>query len=223
MKDPQEQEALVEQSDCPPAPQAKKTNAARKQGKKISNDTNAETAALALASLGVAAGAIPVISTLPLAASVLCTLVARYRALPVNKKTEPVDVVSETWKDRPKANMVKWLMQHSDTSLETVAAYLGCSTNYLNNKLTRDSFSFDDLILVAYACGYTFVLTDNNEEVKSANSYRVDLLNYFANSDSAALERVFTLGEKKQEAMREEYEKKKAELARIREEYGFEE
>ena len=59
---------------------------------------------------------------------------------------ESVEPVSETWEDRPKSNIVKWLMDKSGRSLEEVAESLGCTTSYLNNKLHRDSFSLDDMI-----------------------------------------------------------------------------
>lgn len=184
----------------------------------------AGVATLAAASIGIATGTLPLAlaAALPFATGAMVPLIGKHLILPVNKKTKPVSIVSETWKTRPKANLVKWLMQSSDTSLDTVASYLDCTVNYLNNKLTRDSFSFDDLILIAYACGYTFVLTDNNEEIQSENSFRVDLLDYFGNSDPAKLERISRIEDEKQNAIREEYEKKKAELERMKAEYGFE-
>ena len=157
-----------------------------------------------------------------MAGLLLTTFAKRYLSLPVNKNIAPIDTVSGTWEDRPKANMVKWLMKQSGASLETVAAHLGCTVSYLNNKLTRDSFSFDDLILVAYACGYTFVLVNNNEEVDSPDSFRVDLMQYFKGSNPEALERINKIEEDRQRARREEYEAKKAELERMKKEYGIE-
>lgn len=144
----------------------------------------------------------------------------KYRSLPVTKETKPVDIVSETWKNRPKANIVKWLMQRSNTTLDAIAQYLNCSAHYLNTKLSRDSFSFDDLIVIAYACGFTFVLTNNKNE--STESFRVDLIDFFKNSDDKVLERISKIEENEQRAKRREYEKKKAELEKMRTEYGFE-
>ena len=144
-----------------------------------------------------------------------------YKALPVNKKIAAVEPVSDTWKNRPKANMVKWMMKQSGTSLEEIAAHLGCSVSYLNNKLTRESFSFEDLLLAAYACGYTFVLVNNNEEISSEGSFRVDLLEHFKN-DQEVLARIDAIEEEKKQAKRAEYEAKKAELERMKAEYGFE-
>ena len=165
-------------------------------------------------------------------AGLLATLLALHSALPVNKKTAPVEPVSDTWRARPKANMVKWLMKQSGVKLETIAKYLGCSVSYLNTKLARDSFSFEDLILAAYACGYTFILVSNDEAIDYPAMNRVDLVTHFESSDLEVLERVNAIEEEARAAKREEYEKKKAEyereleqkkadLERLREEYGI--
>ena len=67
---------------------------------------------------------------------------------------ESGEPVSESWEDRPKSNIVNWLMDNSSRSLAEMVESLGCTTSYLNNKLHRDSFSLDDMIIVAYICGY---------------------------------------------------------------------
>lgn len=108
-----------------------------------------------------------------------------------------VEYVSDTWKSRPKANMVKWLMSKSGTSLDTIAEYLGCSRQYLNNKLFRDSFSFDDLVIVAFACGYSFTLTSNDDDIAHRSIYRVDVADFFQNSDKDVLARIRRLENKK--------------------------
>ena len=180
-----------------------------------------EAAAVTLANVGVATGTLnPVAGAVVAAGSLLSAI---YKSLPVNKKIAPLEPVSNTWKNRPKANMVKWMMKQSGTSLDKIAAYLGCSVSYLNNKLTRESFSFEDLLLAAYACGYTFVLVNNNEEISSEDSFRVDLLSHFDNEEGEkVLARINAIEEAKKQAKRAEYEAKKAELERMKAEYGFE-
>ena len=186
------------------------------------SDPTTDATLLGLASLGVASGVVPAASTIPLAAGVIYSLIKKYRSLPVNKNTAHVEAVSDTWKTRPKANMIKWLMKQSGTSLESVAEHLGCSVSYLNNKLNRDSFSLDDLILAAYACGYSFVLVKNDELIDYPAMCRLDLLEYFRYSDPEVLKRINAIEEGVQKARREEYEQKKAELERMKKEYGFE-
>lgn len=180
-----------------------------------------EATMMTLANFGVASGTLsPAAGIAVVAVSLLATI---YKSLPVNKNIAPVEPVSDTWKNRPKANMVKWMMKQSDTSLDEVAAHLGCSVSYLNNKLTRESFSFEDLLLAAYACGYTFVLVNNNEEISSEDSFRVDLLKHFDNEEGKeVLARINEIEEEKKKAKRAEYEAKKAELERMKAEYGFE-
>lgn len=152
----------------------------------------------------------------------------KYGDLPVSSLGEvfpdvdPIDFVSATWEDRPKANMVKWLMSKGRVSLDTIAEYLGCSRQYLNNKLTRDSFSFDDLVIVAYACGFSFTLTSNSEDQEKRSTYRVDIVDYFKACDDDVLVRISDIEKKSKEAKRAEYESKKAELERMRQEFGFE-
>ena len=183
--------------------------------------------AAAAATIGTAA-ALPVIgpATIAVGSLAVTSLLKKYGSFAVNKKTAPVDPVSDTWKARPKANMVKWLMKQSGVGLDTIAEYLGCSVSYLNTKLARDSFSFEDLILAAYACGYTFTLADNNGEGEAV--YRVDILRHFENKAPEVLERIDAIEEdtQTQKQRREEYEKKKAELEaeleRMKEEYGVE-
>lgn len=179
-------------------------------------------AALGTAVATAASAAAP-FAAVPIALGVVgAALSGKYKSLPITKKTASVDPVSETWEDRPKANIVKWLMQQSNTSLEAVAEHLGCTVTYLNNKLFRDSFSFEDLILVAYACGYSFALVNNNTELEAQDAYRIDLIEHFRHNAPEVLDRVNAIEERIQQERRAEYEQKKAELERMKAEYGFE-
>ena len=200
-----------------------KTPAGNAEMKEIADkkqiSTQPEKTIMALTNLGMASGVINSAVGMAVVAGSLFSVI--YKALPVNKNIAAVEPVSDTWKNRPKANMVKWMMKQSGTSLEEIAAHLGCSVSYLNNKLTRESFSFEDLLLAAYACGYTFVLVNNNEEISSEDSFRVDLLKHFE-SEQEVLDRINAIEEEKKQAKRAEYEAKKAELARMKAEYGFE-
>ena len=186
------------------------------------------------AGLAMSAAIIPELGPVSIAAAglVVATLMAKYTNFLINKKTAPVNPVSDTWKARPKANMVKWMMKQSGVGLETIAEHLGCQVNYLNTKLARDSFSFEDLIIVAYACGYTFVLANNNGGEEPV--FRVDIIRHFENREPEVLERINAIEERAQTqaARREEYEKRKAEieeeyakqkaeLERMRAEYGI--
>ncbi len=189
----------------------------------------------AAAKVALTTSIIPQLGPVSIAAAglVLASLTAKYSEFRINKKTAPVNPVSDTWKARPKANMVKWMMKQAGVSLEMIAEHLGCTVSYLNTKLARDSFSFEDLIVVAYACGYTFVLANNDGDEEPV--FRVDIIRHFENSEPEVLERINAIEEKtqlqvtkrqeyekKRAEIEQEYEKKKAELERMREEYGIE-
>ena len=188
----------------------------------------------AAAKAAVAAAIIPELGPVSVAVAglALASLAAKYSAFRINNKTAPVNPVSDTWKARPKANMVKWMMKQAGVSLETIAEHLGCTVSYLNTKLARDSFSFEDLIVIAYACGYTFILANNNGEEEPV--FRVDIIRHFENSEPEVLERINAIEEKtqlqvtkrqeyqkKKEEIEQEYEKQMAKLEKLREEYGI--
>ena len=138
--------------------------------------------------------------------------------LEIYKDMTVVELVSKTWEKRKKTNLIKWLIKNSDISLDTLANYLNCSKQYLNNKLNRDSFSLEDLIITAYACDFTLSLLSNDGEKK----YYIDVNDFF-NDDKDTLERIQNLKYSTTlDHIRMEYEQKKAELKKIKEKYGFE-
>lgn len=73
------------------------------------------------------------------------------------------------WKERSKSYIVKTLMFFGDVDIRRLAECLGISTAYFNNKLTRNSFSFDDMVTIANACSYDicFVSKDKSNVVNS--------------------------------------------------------
>ena len=206
----------------------KKTTRSKEEAKKdlqmLVAEGSVAAGTIAAATVLAATGNMPAYAAMAGTSTVLHSLKAfnKYRSAPLNKSTAAVEPVSDTWAGRPKANLVKWLMLQTNTEIEKVADYLGISVGYLNIKLTRDSFSFDDLVLAAYACGYSFVVINNDVEVNDPNFYRIDMLKYFENNEDQVLERIAEIEEKEHREKREEYERKKAELARMKEEYGFE-
>ena len=128
-----------------------------------------------------------------------------------------VDIVSGTWENRKKTNLIKWMMLKSNVNVDALAEYLGCTKQYLNNKFNRDSFSIEDLIIAAYACNFTLALLENEGKCKC----RVKLEDFF-NTDSEVLNRITKIKNSDKESKRVEYEQKKAELERMKKEYGFE-
>ncbi len=133
-----------------------------------------------------------------------------------------IDVVGPKWENRPKSNIVKWLMDKSDLSLDDLAEALGYSPSYLNNKLHRDSFSLDDLIVVAYICGYSLTFTSNNLDQENQESYQIDVKEYFSASNADALMKIVEYEQNMKERKKAEYDELKAKLEKLKAEFGFE-
>ena len=128
-----------------------------------------------------------------------------------------VEIVNGLWETRKKSNLIKWLMMQAGLSMDSLAAYFGCTKQYLNNKFNRDSFSFEDIIVTAYACDYTLTFLAND----GSNKRRIDAERFF-DKDAKTWERISRLKTNTKESKRAEYEQKKAELERMKQEYGFE-
>ena len=128
-----------------------------------------------------------------------------------------IELVSGTWEKRKKTNLIKWMMIKSNITVDKLAEFLGCSKQYLNNKFNRDSFSIDDLVIVADACNYTIAFLEND----GSNQCRVSPENFFG-EESDTWERISMLKNECKDNKRAEYEQKKAELEHMKKVYGFE-
>ena len=133
------------------------------------------------------------------------------------KEIPSVELVNDIWRTRRKSNFVKWMMMKGGISMDEMAAYLNCSKQYLNNKFSRDCFSVEDALIAAYACDYQLAVVSND----GGSVYKIDPEDFFT-GDTETWMRIRDLKEKNADLRRKEYEEKKAELARMKEEYGFE-
>ena len=113
-------------------------------------------------------------------------------------------------------------MEKSGRSITDIAESLGCTVPYLNNKLYRDSFSLDDIIIIAYICGYVLTFTSNNPEAKERSTYQINVQDYFNSKDPEALKRLYEYEKKMKKKKKVEYENLKAQLEKMKTEYGFE-
>lgn len=135
----------------------------------------------------------------------------------------------EYWNKRPKSYLVKWLMEQGKTNANDMARYLDCSKQYFDNKLNRNSFSFEDILLIAYANGYRITFKTAR---KDSTPVHVLTINEFFNEDELA--RIKQVKEKllnetiERNAQIKEYNKLKdklaateKELAEFKEKYGI--
>lgn len=77
---------------------------------------------------------------------------------------------------RPKkqiSDIVRKLLKSNDISIKKAAEYLDCTAQSFRNKLTRDSFSIKDLIILCYLCRARFMI----EYSSYKDDYDVDYFN----------------------------------------------
>lgn len=76
----------------------------------------------------------------------------------------------------PKKNIsdiVRKLLKSNDVSVKTASLYLNCTEQSFRNKLSRDSFSLKDLIILCYLCNARFMI----EYCSYKDDYDVDFFN----------------------------------------------
>ena len=81
-----------------------------------------------------------------------------------------VPITSNTWKERKRSNLVKWLMRENLLTAEAVANKLEVSVEYLNNKLHRDSFTVDDIFKIAELANKVVCFVDRD----TGKAYRLE-------------------------------------------------
>lgn len=55
-------------------------------------------------------------------------------------------------------DIVRKLLKSNDVSIKTAALYLNCTEQSFRNKLSRNSFSLKDLIILCYLCNARFMI-----------------------------------------------------------------
>lgn len=140
------------------------------------------------------------------------------KALGILDAIYAIPLVDKRWEDRPNSNIVKWMIENTGTPTVKVLSYLGCSKEYFNNKLQRNSFSVSDLILVSSACGYDVSFISQ----EGYNTRKIDPEVYFSVSNKAALERISDYNKIFLKQKENEYKELKIKLEDMKERYGFE-
>lgn len=88
-----------------------------------------------------------------------------------------MDVIYE--KDvKTKSDLIKYIRTINDLSNSEMAFFLGRTLRYFNNKLSRNSFSIEDLSTVCYCCDLKLIIESNND-----GRVIFDLTNVFANKE----------------------------------------
>ena len=122
-------------------------------------------------------------------------------------------------KNKPDSALIMWMIKNSKRKIDipVLAKYLNCQTQSLRNKLNRNSFSVDDLMITAYACDFSIsIKNDSNEDL-----YAVDPKVYFSAKDSETWERISSLKNTNYAEKKAEYDELKAKLESLDKEYQF--
>lgn len=78
---------------------------------------------------------------------------------------------------QPLSDLIKDLLKNNSVSIKEVSEALGCTQQSFRNKLTRESFSIKDLMIISSLCHmYLGILSENNENVKPIIFYLKDYL-----------------------------------------------
>lgn len=126
----------------------------------------------------------------------------------------------EKWKTRRKSWLMKCLMMLGKIDNSRLANCLGTNTNYLNNKFSRDSFSFEDILIAAEASGKCIAIIDKKNFL---DMRMIRFTDWFSEIDPEVIQRTVNLEEEKRMYAQTLYLRMKREIEEIKEKYGFEE
>ena len=126
--------------------------------------------------------------------------------------------MKDTYLNRKKSYTIKWLMKQDNMPSEVAAEALGVNLSYFNNKLNRNAFSFEDIIRMAYAAEYEVQFIPILNESK--DSYTINVEWYFQNEE--ILNTLKFIRDRHEREKLQQYHALKAELAKMKEQYGFE-
>lgn len=123
-----------------------------------------------------------------------------------------------SWQNKKKSALMRWLMnQKTDLTREKLGKLFGSSKGAVDMKMSRDSFSIDELIIAAYAADYELVLRNK----ANGDEKTIDARDWFRNYDKDTFERLKSIHPEPTSAELATYERKKMELEQMKMEYGI--
>ena len=72
---------------------------------------------------------------------------------------------SAKWKNRRKSWIMKWLLYFAEKKDQDAAAVLGISRSYFDNKLHRNSFSFEDILILSELAHINIAFVDERSGI----------------------------------------------------------
>lgn len=83
--------------------------------------------------------------------------------------------------DRRSSHVVDLIVSNGNASRQEISDYLGIRKSSFSNKMCRNSFSVEDLLDIAYICGYTDITFKKDNCVVGIGLKSMHLQKEFAN------------------------------------------
>lgn len=121
-----------------------------------------------------------------------------------------IELTDPKWADRPKSNLINWLLKNSNVKRQDLMVLLATSRPYFETKMSLNRFSLEDILLAADLCNFSLALV-------SKKDHSVHELNFrdFVGDISEQSERFLSM-------KRAEYDQLKEKAKKLEEEFGFE-
>ena len=120
-----------------------------------------------------------------------------------------IELTDPRWLDRPKSNLVNWLLKNSNVKRQDLMVLLNVSRPYFENKMSRNCFSLEDILLAADLCNFSLALVSKTDRSIHELNYRE-----FVGDISEQSERFLSM-------KRAEYDQLKEKVKKLEEEFGF--
>lgn len=120
-----------------------------------------------------------------------------------------IELTDPRWVDRPKSNLVNWLLKNSNVKRQDLMVLLNVSRPYFENKMSRNCFSLEDILLAADLCDFSLALVSKKDRSVHELNFRE-----FVGDISEQSERFLSM-------KRAEYDQLKEKVKKLEEEFGF--
>lgn len=121
-----------------------------------------------------------------------------------------IELTDPRWLDRPKSNLINWLLKNSNVKRQDLMVLLNVSRPYFENKMSRNCFSLEDILLAADLCNFSLALVSKKDRSVHELNFRD-----FVGDISEQSEKFLSL-------KRAEYDRLKEKAKKLEEEFGFE-
>ena len=127
-----------------------------------------------------------------------------------------INAPENTWQNRRKSWLIKCCMKHARFKPKDIAKYIGSSASYVNTKLQRDRWSFEDILIALEASGLKMAIIDTNGE-----QHEVCFKDWFEDTDPEVLDRFKAIEREEMEQILAIIGQKQSEIESLKNKYGI--